>query len=143
MTDISRHDGVTTLRRYILRAMYLANFAFLAMDVWPALLSPAKPVAPVIGVAFSFWAALSTLSLLGVRYPLKMLPVIFMQLFYKVTWLLTVAPALRAGGLWTPSAAELFKVMAIGAVVDLLVIPWPYVWANFVRTPGDAWRRAA
>ena len=27
-----------------------------------------------------------------------------------------------------------------GAVVDLIVIPWPYVIANYVKKPGDRWR---
>jgi hypothetical protein len=44
----------------------------------------------------SFWAALVTLSGLGLRYPLKMLPLLFMQLFYKSVWLIAVAFPLGA-----------------------------------------------
>jgi hypothetical protein len=25
-------------------------------------------------------------------------------------------------------------------VIIIAVIPWPYVWRNYVRAPGDAWR---
>ena len=134
----SRKD-VSTLRLYALRLLYLGNFVGLALNVWPALISPAKPIDPLPGVAFAFWAALSTLSALGLRYPLKMLPVLFMQLFYKSVWLLAVALPAWSSGQWSSSLAELFNVMAIGAAVDLLVIPWPYVFANYVRKPGDPW----
>ena len=88
------------------------------------------------GVAFSFWAALSTLSALGLRYPLKMLPLLLMQLLYKLIWLLAIAlpmwPAVRSTGLT--------KAMAGGILADLVVIPWSYVLANYVRQPGDRWR---
>jgi hypothetical protein len=39
-----------------------------------------------------------------------------------------------------PVAAELFSVCAIGLVVDLIVIPCPYVLANYVQQPGHRWR---
>jgi hypothetical protein len=134
------HGDVSTLRLYLLRLLYLGNFVGLALNVWPELVSPAKPIAPLPGVAFAFWAALSTLSALGLRYPLKMLPVLFMQLFYKSVWLLAVALPLWSSGQWSSSAAELFKVMVMGVIGDLLVIPWPYVFANYVRKPGDPWK---
>jgi hypothetical protein len=139
---VGARSDVTTVRLYVLRVLYLSNFVFLALNVWPALLNPAKPTAPLPGVAFAFWAALSTLSALGLRYPLKMLPVLFMQLFYKLVLLLAVALPLWSAGQWSASAAGLFKVMAMGAIVDLLVIPWPYVFADYVRKPGDAWKFA-
>ena len=131
---------VSTLRLYVLRALYLLNFVFLAVNVWPALLRPAEPIGLLPGVAFAFWAALSTLCALGLRYPLKMLPVLFMQLFYKTVWLLAVALPLWSSGQWTAGATGMFKGMAMGAVADLLVIPWPYVFANYVRKPGDPWK---
>ena len=138
--SVDSRDDVSMLRLYVLRLLYLGNFVGLALNVWPALVSPAEPVAPLPGVAFAFWAALSTLSALGLRYPLKMLPVLFMQLFYKSVWLLAVALPLSSSGQWSSSVAGLFKVMVMGAVADLLIIPWPYVLANYVRKPGDAWK---
>ena len=133
------HD-VSTLRLYVLRAVYLLNFVFLGINVWPALFRPAEPIGLLPGVAFAFWAALSTLCALGLRYPLKMLPVLFMQLFYKTVWLLAIALPLWSSGQWTAGATAMFKGMVMGAVADLLVIPWPYVFANYVRKPGDRWK---
>jgi hypothetical protein len=128
-------DSVSTLRLYVMRFLYVGNFVFLGLSVWPAIINHAGPWDPVKGVAFSFWAALSALSGLGIRYPLKMLPVLLLQLLYKSIWLIAVAlpqwPAFRS--------EELTRVMLGGVVVDLIVIPWPYVLANYVRARGDRW----
>jgi hypothetical protein len=43
--------------------------------------------------------------------------------------------------LWsTFRSIELTKIMGLGAVVDLIVIPWPYVLATYVKKGGDRWR---
>ena len=117
------------------------NFAFLAVNVWPLLISPAKPIDPMTGVAFAFLAALSTLCALGVRYPLKMLPLLFMQLFYKSVWLLAVALPLWSARQWTPGTANMVRVLVAAVIVDELVIPWPYVVAKYGKAPGDPWTR--
>ncbi len=112
------------------------NFVLLGLDVWPEIINHKGAWDPLHGIAFSFWAALSALSGLGVRYPLKMLPLLLLQLFYKAVWLLAVAlpmwSAVRSSGLT--------HAMVIGVVVDLVGIPWPYVLANYVKERGDRWR---
>jgi hypothetical protein len=134
-------DDVSIVRLYALRAVYFVNFAFLGVNVWPLLISPAKPIDPMTGVAFVFFAALSTLCALGVRYPLKMLPVLFMQLFYKSVWLLAVALPLWSARQWTPDTANMVRVFVAAVIVDTLVIPWPYVVAKYGKAPGDPWTR--
>ena len=76
-------DEVSTLRLYLMRLVYLLNFVLLGLDVWPGLINHVGAWDPVKGVAFSFWAALSVLSGLGLRYPLRMLPLLLLQLVYK------------------------------------------------------------
>jgi hypothetical protein len=129
-------EETSTLRLCVMRLLYLGNFVFLGLSVWPEIINHAGAWDPVKGVAFSFWAALSALSALGLRYPMKMLPLLLLQLLYKSIWLIAIAlpqwSAIRS--------TELTKVMLSGAVVDLIVIPWPYVLANYVKMPGDRWR---
>src|SRR5262245_42747562 len=124
------------LRLYVMRLLYLLNFLFLGVQVWPALFHHAGPWDPVKGVAFSFWAALSTLSALGIRHPLKMAPVLLMQFTYKPLWLVAIAwPA------WsTLRSAELTGVMLGGVIADVIVIPWVWVWRTYLRGPGERWR---
>src|SRR5271154_1460194 len=81
---------VSTLRLYVIRFVFLLNFALLGSDVWPAIFKHQGPWDPLKGVAFAFWAALSALSGLGIRYPLKMTPLLLLQMLYKVVWLLAV-----------------------------------------------------
>ena len=129
-------EDVSTLRLYLMRFLYLGNFVGLGLSVWPAIINHEGIWDPLRGVAFCFWAALSALSGLGIRYPLKMLPVLLMQLLYKAIWLTVVWLPLRAAGQTT----GLTKGMVIGLVADLIVIPWPYVWSNYVTKRGDRWR---
>jgi hypothetical protein len=128
-------EGVSTFRLYLMRGGYLVNFVLVGLGAWPALLNHTGPWDPVRGAAFSLYAALSTLSALGLRYPLNMVPLLLFLLFYKVVWLIAVAvptwPALRGAT----------REMAAAAVMDLIVIPWPYVFEHYVKNRGDRWRR--
>jgi hypothetical protein len=142
-TKRERRDNVSTLRLYVMRVLYLLLVVMLGSDVWPVLIHPHKPLGPLDGVAYSFWAALSTLGLLGIRYPLKMLPILLLQFLYKAVWLLFVGLPLRSNGHFPPEASGLAFAMITGLVLDLLVIPWPYVVDNYLRKPGDRWKFAA
>jgi hypothetical protein len=132
---------VSLFRLYLMRCLYLLNFAMLGMSVWPGLINHhGKPWDPMHGIAVSFWAALSALSILGIRYPLKMVPLLILQLCYKSVWVLAVGFPLRSAGQFDSVAAELFSVCAKGLIVDIIVIPWPYVLSHYVKAPGDRWR---
>lgn len=130
-------EEVSTFRLYLMRTAYLVNFALIGLGAWPALVTHTGPWDPVRGAAFSLYAALSTVSVLGIRYPLKMAPVLLLQLLYKIVWLIAVGvptwPALRGAA----------REMAAGAVMDLVVIPWPYVFEHYVKKGGDRWRPRA
>jgi hypothetical protein len=133
---LSSEGGISTLRLYVMRLLFLLNFVLLGSDVWPEIFNHAGVWDPVKGVAWSFWAALSITSSLGLRYPLKMLPLLLIQLAYKSIWLVAVALPLRRVGL----SSGLTGVFMIGVAFDLIAIPWPYVFAQYVMKPGDRWR---
>lgn len=132
-------ERTTTFRLYLLRALYLLNFAMLGLDVWPDLLSKGGAWDPMTGVAFAFWGALSVVSILGLRYPVGMIPLLLLQFVYKLVWLFAVGlpqwDAVRS--------LELTSAMLVGLAIDLVVIPWPYVYRNYVKKPGARWRRSA
>jgi hypothetical protein len=71
-------EETSTFRLYLMRLLYLLNFVLLGLEVWPVMINHPGAWDPVKGVAFSFWAALSALSVLGLRYPLKMLPLLLL-----------------------------------------------------------------
>lgn len=132
---------VSLLRLYLLRAVYLLIGAGLAVQVGPRVLWPDPDRALMEGVVDCMLAALCVLSLLGIRYPLRMLPVLLWELLWKSLWLLMVAlPQWRAGVMDEGTAATAFACL-LGAVVPL-VLPWAYLFNVYLRAPGEPWRGA-
>lgn len=135
---------VSLPRLHVMRAFYLLILVERSVRVLPALIRPDATLGAWDGVAYSFWGALALLAALGLRYPLQMLPVLLIQLVYKALWLLAVAlPRWAAGDPFDPLTTSFAWAMAIGVALDLLVIPWRYVFANYVRKPGDRWTDAS
>lgn len=55
----------------------------------------------------------------------------------------TSRPLMEGGALsFYAELAGAVSTMAIGAALDVVVIPWRYVTANYVFTPGDRWKGA-
>jgi len=135
-------DQVSLLRLYVMRAFYLLILLGVGSMALPGLTNGDVAIAPMRGVALSFWGALALLAAIGLRYPLQMMPLLVVQLVYKSIWLLAVAyPLWSAGAAFDAETAGFTRAMIIGLVLDLIVIPWGYVFANYVRKPGDRWTR--
>src|SRR5215217_3116496 len=78
---------VSTFRLYLLRAMYVFTVVGLAIEKLPALLHPAT-LSPGDSVILSVLGATALLAVLGIRYPLKMLPLLFFEFVWKFIWIL-------------------------------------------------------
>jgi hypothetical protein len=130
---------VSAFRLYALRAGYLLLVVGLGSQIWPAMIHHTKPWDLMQGVANSMLAAMSALAVLGIRYPLRMLPLLFFELLWKAIWLIAIAlPLWSAGHMDTDTVATVQACLM--AVVFPIVIPWSYVFANFGKKPGDRWR---
>jgi hypothetical protein len=120
-------------RLYLLRACYLVLAVGLGLSIWPGLFHHAQPWTLTQGIAHCLLAALGLLAVLGIRYPLRMLPLLMFEFTWKAIWLVFVGlPA------W-PLLAPDFRVMAcecVAAMVLTLVVPWRHLLA----TPADRWR---
>lgn len=92
------------------------------------------------GVARALLTALGLLALLGLRYPLQMLPLLLFELAWKAAWLLAYGLPLWAAGRLDADSAATFQDCAVGVPLVLLVLPWRYLWFQYVRRPGDRWR---
>lgn len=79
------------------------------------------------GVAASAWLGFGLLSVLGLRSPVKFLPVLLMQCVYKTIWVLGVLlPLIVKGEL--PGYAPLMIVVMVSYIIgDLIAIPFPHV----------------
>jgi len=79
---------------------------------------------------------------LGIRYPLKMLPVMLFEFLWKAVWVAAIGLPLWRAHQLDADSAETLKACLMGVVLVPLIIPWPYFWANYMKAPGDRWGRA-
>lgn len=135
---------VSTLRLNVLRAAYLLIAVGMGSMIWPLILRHPGDVPRMTGVVWSMLGAITLLSaLLGIRYPLKMLPLLFIELAWKTIWVLAFGLPLWSAGQLDAATAETLQECLFGVVLVPLVLPWGYVWTHYVRTPGDRWRGRA
>ena len=135
---------VSTFRLYLLRAMYLLTAAGLAILIWPLMLDSPAGVEHMRGVVWSLLTGISLVALLGIRYPLKMLPLLFLELVWKVVWLAAIGLPLWVAGQLDEAARQSLFDCLLGVVLIPIVIPWPYVLAHYVKAPatdGEHWPR--
>ena len=131
-------ENIPTWRLYLLRGSYLLIAAGMGMQMWSAYLEPHKPWTLAHGVMNAMLLALVLLSLVGLRHPLKMLPLLFWEMIWKAIWLLSVAlPAWRTGTMDADTTETAFACLM--AAIFVIVVPWGYVWRNFVAAKSERW----
>jgi hypothetical protein len=125
-------------RLYAMRAGYLLMGLGLALVKWPLL--PDVDTMPLYeGVTLCLLTAMSVLAFLGLRYPIKLLPLLLFESLWKVLWLTLVALPKAADGHLDAATSDT-AVRSSLVVLIIAVVPWTYVWRTYVRAPGDRWR---
>ena len=125
-------------RLHLMRAGFLLMGVGLVLVKWPLL--PEAHTLPLFeGVTLCLLTAMSLLAFLGLRYPVKLLPLLLFESAWKLLWLALVAlPDAVTGGLDAATTETLVSCSLV--VVILAVTPWRYVWRTYVRATGDRWR---
>jgi hypothetical protein len=125
-------------RLHLMRAGYLLMGVGLAIVKWPLL--PSAGTLPLYeGVTLCLLTAMSLLALLGLRYPVRLLPVLVFESAWKLLWLALVAvPKGVSGDLDAATTQVLVNCSVV--VVILAVTPWRFVWRSYARAAGDRWR---
>jgi hypothetical protein len=123
--------GVSKFRFYLLRFYFALNFLALGFQAWSEIFNHQGLWQPIPGIAYSFWAAFSLLAILGIIHPLKMIPLLLVQFMYKLIWSIIVAYPLWSSH-QLPTSHELTNIMVKGFILDIFIIPWPYVLRNFI-----------
>ena len=126
-------------RLHLMRAGYLLMVVGLALKKWP-LLPDAHTMPLYEGVTLCILVAMSLLAFLGLRYPIKLLPLLLFEAAWKLLWLAVVALPRAATGNLDPATTETVLNCSL-VVVILAVIPWRFAWTNYVRAAGDRWGR--
>jgi hypothetical protein len=126
-------------RLYTLRLCYLILAGGLGMFMWPSVIHHTSEFAMAEGVKFSLFAGLGLTAVLGLRYPVQMIPLLIFELTWKVIYLIAFAlPLWRAHQITDAVAADIQAVLFV--VIFLPLIPWGYVFRNYIAKPGERWR---
>lgn len=126
-------------RLHLMRGGYLLMGLGLALVKWPLFLDGVHTLPLFEGVVTCLLTGMSLLAFLGLRHPVKLLPLLVFESAWKILWLGTVALPLAVTGELDAATQEVMVKNSL-VVVILAVTPWAYVWRTYVRAPGDRWR---
>ncbi len=130
-------------RLVLLRATYLLIAAGLALFIWPRLLTHSYEAARLHGDTWALLGGVSVLAVLGLRHPVRMLPLLLFEFVWKSIWLAAIAlPLARAGQMDAGTRESVFACGA-GVALMLIAIPWRHVGRHFLTGPGERRRPAA
>lgn len=95
-----------------------------SMFRWPV----AEPIA--LGIVGSISLAFGVLSIFGLRSPLKFVPVLLLQLCYKLIWFIGVILPLLISAQFPSYAISIAILFATFIIGDIIAIPFSYVFAK-------------
>ena len=130
-----KYEGVRPINIYLLRLLYILMFFVLGQLTWTHILTHRGPWDPTNAVAWCVWTAFATLAGLGILRPLKFLPIILLEIFYKMLWLVVVAYPLWSLGTLAASPAADITRQFLWVILPILAMPWGYAFAQYVYNP--------
>ena len=128
---------VSMFRLHLMRATYLLIAVGLSVEIWPQILN--HPMA-MHSATTSLLAGISLLAVVGLRFPLKMLPLLMFELVWKSIWLIAIAYPLWSANRMDADVWDTVRACVMGVVIMPIAIPWPYVWKNYVKASGNCWK---
>ncbi len=84
----------------------------------------------IFGIVGSVYVAFGILSILGLRSPLKFVPILLLQLCYKVIWFIGIILPLLFVESFQMYEIPFIIIFAIFIIGDLIAIPFSYVFAK-------------
>ncbi len=127
--------GVPRIKIYLLRLLYPLMAVFLGIDAWTHIVTFQGEWDPAAAAAWSVWASYSLLAVLGIFHPLKMLPLVLLEITYKSIWLAVVAYPLWSRGELMGSPAEDMTYAFLWVLLPIVAMPWKYAFNTYVRGP--------
>jgi len=130
--DYERYEGVRPINIYLLRLLFLLVAVFVASDSWSAILKHEGQWDHVRAAAVCMWASYSVLSVFGLISPLRWLPIVMFEIFYKIIWLAIVAYPLWSTNQLAGSPAEGMTRAFVWVILPIVAMPWPYAFRTYV-----------
>ena|ERR687896_451485 len=140
-TGVSTSAGtrLSVRRLNVMRIGYAVMGLGLAVTKWPMLIGRSDAWPLWEGISTYLLVAMGLLALLGLRYPVKMLPIMLFESLWKLMWLAVVAVPLWMRDGMDPATSEVAGAI-LWVVIVIAVTPWRYVVSEYLTRPGDAWR---
>lgn len=130
--DYKQWDGVPTYKIYLLRLLYVLMFLFLGKDAWTFIFTHKGVWDPAEAMNFTVWASYSVLAFFGILRPLKMLPIVMLEILYKTIWLILVAYPLWMSNQLAGSPAEGMTFVFALVILPILAMPWKYFLRHYI-----------
>jgi len=127
-----QNDGVAGINMVLLRLVFILMFFVLGRVTWTHILTHQGAWEPDDAVAWCVWTAFATLAGIGIFRPLKMLPILLLEIFYKVLWLCIVAYPLWSEGKLAGSPAESTTASFLWVLLPIVAVPWGYVFVTYL-----------
>lgn len=134
-----KNTDLSLPRLYALRFSYSLLAFFLAIEAWPVVLNHDASWKGMESLFYCVLAAISLLAFVGLRHPVTMLPLLLFESAWKLIWLAAVAlPAWLSDQMDDETWG--YTTSCLLVVIFLAAVPWPYVYRQYVLTPGERWR---
>jgi hypothetical protein len=127
-------------RLNVMRLGYAFMGIGLAVVRWPDVIGYDRSTPLYEGIVAVLLTAMSLLAFLGLRYPVRLLPILLFESLWKLIWLSVVAlPAVIADDVDQATSEVIFNCLLVVGI--LAVVPWGYVRQRYVVAKGDPWHR--
>lgn len=122
---------VSLARLWVLRAFCVLFFLAGPFIALPDVIHPDPAVRGLMSsIVAGFWV----MSILGLRDPLRIMPIFLFEFVWKTIWLLAFGlPRWSSGAEWPHLRQDLWDIGTFPFLLAL-VIPWGYVWRHYIRT---------
>ncbi|HZY38068.1 MAG TPA: hypothetical protein VFE53_15540 [Mucilaginibacter sp.] len=130
--DYERYDGVPPINIYLLRLLYTLMFLFLSYDSWTHIIRHTGPWDPANSAAWFMWASCAFIAVIGIRRPLKMLPIVLFEIIYKTGWLIFIALPLYQRNELTGTPAESMTNNFMLVILPIVAMPWRYFFRKYI-----------
>lgn len=127
-----KYDGIRPINIYFMRAIYGLMFFLLGFDVWSYILKYDGVWEVSDAMDWSVWAAFSLIALIGMFKTVKMIPVLLLEILYKVIWLVLVALPLFMENNLSDATTDGMLFPFLLVILPILAVPWGYVIKNYV-----------
>ena len=131
-------NEVSLVRLYTLRLCYLILAVGLGLYMWPSVIHHTPGFAVAHGIQLSLLAGLGLAAVLGLRYPVQMIPLLLFELTWKTIYLLAFALPLWSAHRVNAAAAEDIRACLM-VVIFIPLIPWRYVVRRYILQVGNSW----